>query len=411
MTFLLLCACVTVVLGLTTTPSGSSCKPPSLFTDFNHHHHHQQNRQRSYGALTHIAVAGTSLVLATSGRSLQVYDLYSGSLRLLIRPDEVTSSNAGPSGGSALGSFLPAPPTSSGVTGGGTGWVTSLSPVELDESAGRWAVLVGAAGGLVACHCVETGRLLFQLRSSSTAAIVALQLQPPQPPGGLRDSLLFGLDAASQLHAWKLPDDAFPPLARQQQRGRTGAGALLGSCRLGATGLGVPTSLVLPQRGSTCLFAAGWGGTLCVVRAARRDGEDGRAAQVQMTSAVAGSLSGLQQGRRAASGGQQQQQVGGRSSPVSAPETQPRVQPAVAAAGRDGAKPPAVATPAAAAAASESNQGGSQGSQRVAEAGATAGSQFGVLSMGMLEGGRLLVGLADGSIKVVQFGNPLELPV
>jgi len=315
------------------------------------------------------------------------------------------------------------------------GWVSSLLPIELNELTGHWGVLVGAAGGLVACHCLETGRLLWQLHSNCAAAIVALQLRGGGgEEGGGPPAVLFGLDAASQVHAWRVPlqqeqrQDLISSKSsksnsssnrnqqQQQQQQRAGATALLESCRLGAHGLGAPTCLLLPWWGSSCLFAAGWGGALCVVQLKRLGGNsvtrgvtpgaaagDGAVGRLHMSTVRSCDLSRLRQG---GGGGVASSR---RSAPLAAAaaagsqpsQQQQQQQQQVQRISIVDKLPASTTAPTRAASDRPSRSGGG-----LTSAGSVGGSQFGVLSMAMLEGGRLLVGLADGSVRVLRFGDP-----
>jgi hypothetical protein len=397
-----------------------------------------------------LAVADTALVLATSGRTLHVFDLYGGSLRLLIRPGgDDAPSGAGARAAPGLG-LPPAEAAAAAATGGGGGWLASLGTYEWDEARGRWAALVGAAGGMVAAHCLENGRLLWRLHSRGTAAIVGLQLQRAPPWGAgprIEGQVLFGLDAASYLHAWGVPEDPLPGggggggNSDDGQLQRPGVGALLGSCRLGSARLGLPTSLLLPARGGTALLASGWGGVLCVVGAQRlpaapRGGSDGGGSDGGGSDGGGGDGgggggsrgAGSRPGRPGCSGSSRvgSMEMGvvrtcdlGRALPgrttsnaagavAEAAGATGSGAPAAATAGREekrGCAPPASShgglrepTRTGSSGSGHGGTGGAAGARGLA-----APSQKAILSLAMLEGGRLLAGLADGSVLLLRF--------
>jgi hypothetical protein len=404
-------------------------------------------------------------VLATSGRTLHVFDLYSASLRLLIRP----GSDA-PGDGARAPRGLGLPPSARGTAAGGAagagagapgggGWLASLGAYEYDSASGRWAALVGAAGGLVAAHCLDTGRELWRLHSRGAAAIVALQLQaaPPWDAPGLGGAVLFGLDAASYLHAWAVPEadgasgggsdgggrrggEGGGPGAPGRLQ-RPGVGALLGSCRLGAARLGLPTSLLLPGRGGGALFAAGWGGTLCVVGVERRPAPAPGAAGAGGPAAGGAAAAG-----GAGAGGQEADDQAARSGRLGAMEMGivrtcdlSRALPfrgrahgggngsgngsgggagARAAGGSDGAAAPVGDAGAPGKGGGAVGSGGGGGASAPTDAAPAAGasgggapaavggaSQSAVLCLEMLPGGRLLAGLADGTVLLLRFGT------
>lgn len=431
---------------------------------------------RTNGAVTQIAVAGTSLVIGCAGRCLQVYDLYSGALRLIVRPGGGTGGSGGSGAlrGGAAGGGAPQDGTPSREGGGGSGGassgggggggVASLLALE-DESIGRWMALLGTPGGWVGCHCLETGRLLWQLHSSCAAPIVALALKPCAAAAGAH--LLLGLDSASQLHAWELPSPSGQLSGSFLSGGgaggprRAGVGALLATCRLGAHGLGAPTSLVVPECGSGCVFAAGWGGALCVVRVSAKrqaaggggggggggrverrgegrgsagcaSGADGLSCEMefvracpmaQLQRARAGAPAGCADGspcgtgggsggggRAAAGGGVGTGTLGKR---LRAEEEAGASRPRAQAAQREappagGSLPPArqPPQPPPAVGGSSDPAASAQPPAAAAASAADSGSQWGVMRMGMLAGGRLLVGMADGSVQVLRFANP-----
>ncbi|GBF89569.1 hypothetical protein Rsub_02287 [Raphidocelis subcapitata] len=359
---------------------------------------------RTNGSLARAVVAGTSLLLACAGRSLHVYDLYSGSLRLLVRPGEAAGGGGGGSGsgGSIAGG--------GGGCGGGGGWTSALAAYEWDPRGGRWAALVGAAGGAVFAHCVETGRLLWAVHSNCASPIAALQISAAPP------RLLFGLDAACQLHAWAVPDEAGAGGggggggAKADRAARVGAGAHLASCRLGAAGIGPPTSLLLPPRGSDCLFAAGWGGVLVVVRAQWQEAGDGGGdggsgggggRRLSLSVCRTCDLSRLHQPRGSGSSGSISASGSGTGSTSASCGGGSGSGGSRTAGAGAGASVPLAAAVGGSGRAKAPPDGGRGGPGP-----GLAGSQGGVLSLAMLAGGRLLVGFADGTVRVLRFGNP-----